>query len=113
MPLTILKAELQVALKQTTLGPVQDALAAAAEEADRVIALAEQALANLLVALRYGRGTISLTSRLGGGRVELHVTDEGPGFPPEFLADVWLPLPASNGPAPDGREPAVGHASAA
>jgi signal transduction histidine kinase len=36
--------------------------------------------------MRYGRGTISLTARVRDGQVEVHVTDEGPGFPPEFLA---------------------------
>jgi signal transduction histidine kinase len=47
----------------------------------------EQALANLLDnALRYGRGTISLSARARGGRIEVHVTDEGPGFPEEFVA---------------------------
>jgi signal transduction histidine kinase len=149
MPLTVLKAELEVALKQADPGPVRDALASAVEEADRVIALAEdllvlagadrarlslelrpvaitelleqvaerygqpaararrrlvlhagdpgvihadpvrlqQALANLIDnALRYGRGTISLGASAVDRQVELHVTDEGPGFPPEFLA---------------------------
>jgi signal transduction histidine kinase len=47
----------------------------------------QQALANLLEnALRYGRGTITLTAHACGGQVEVHVTDEGPGFPAEFLA---------------------------
>jgi signal transduction histidine kinase len=47
----------------------------------------QQALANLLDnALRYGRGTITLAASAHGGQVEVHVTDEGPGFPPEFLA---------------------------
>jgi signal transduction histidine kinase len=150
MPLTVLKAELEVALREhTTPGPTRDALASALEEADRVIALAEdllmlagadrtglpldlrpvavdelldtvgeryqpaatrahrrlvirpnggavvradpvrveQALTNLLDnALRYGRGTISLTARTTDGQVEMHVTDEGPGFPRGFLA---------------------------
>jgi signal transduction histidine kinase len=149
MPLTVLKAELEVALKQTTPGPVRDAVASAAEEAERVIALAEdllvlagadrarlplelrtvaigdllaavgarygqaasnaerrlvvdanggeviradpvrleQALANLLDnALRYGGGTITLTAQRLGEQVEVHVTDEGSGFPDEFLA---------------------------
>lgn len=150
MPLTVLKAELEVALREhPNPGPTHDALASALEEADRVIALAEdllvlagtdrdrlaldlrtvavdelleavgeryaqtaaraqrslvirsdggavvradrrrleQALTNLLDnAMRYGRGTISLTARVSDGQVEVHVTDEGPGFPPEFLA---------------------------
>jgi two-component system, OmpR family, sensor kinase len=148
MPLTVLKAELEVALKQQSPPSVRAALASAVEEADRVIALAEdllvlagadrarlslelqsvaigpladavtdryssaaartrrrlvvdadpesviwadparlqQALANLVDnALRYGRGTITVTVRDGGGWVEVHVTDDGPGFPPAFL----------------------------
>jgi signal transduction histidine kinase len=150
MPLTVLKAELEVALRENeNPGPTRDALASALEEADRVIALAEdllvlagadsarmpldlrpvvidelleatgeryrqtatraqrrlvirpdggavvradpmrleQALTNLLDnALRYGRRTITLSARICGGQLEVHVTDEGPGFPPEFLA---------------------------
>ena len=153
MPLTVLKAELEVALMEhTTPGTTRDALASAAEEADRVIALAEdllvlagadrarlqlelrrvavsdlleaagdryrqaaaradrrlvvdsdtdaiiradaqrlsRALANLLDnALRYGRGTIALSALAVGEQVEVHVTDEGPGFPPEFLARAF------------------------
>jgi signal transduction histidine kinase len=47
----------------------------------------QRAIANLLDnALRYGRGTIALTASASGGQVEVHVTDEGPGFPEEFLA---------------------------
>jgi signal transduction histidine kinase len=46
----------------------------------------EQALANLVDnALTYGDGTVALSARTNNGTVELHVTDEGPGFPPEFL----------------------------
>jgi signal transduction histidine kinase len=36
-------------------------------------------------ALRYGAGTITLAARRAGEAVEVHVTDEGEGFPPEFL----------------------------
>jgi heavy metal sensor kinase len=46
----------------------------------------EQALANLVDnALRYGAGTIRLQAAERDGRLELHVTDEGEGFPPDFL----------------------------
>ena len=45
----------------------------------------EQAVGNLVSnALRYGRGTIGLTARADGAAVEIHVTDEGDGFPPAF-----------------------------
>jgi heavy metal sensor kinase len=45
----------------------------------------EQALANLVDnALAYGDGTVELAVRRTGGGAELHVTDEGPGFPPQF-----------------------------
>jgi two-component system, OmpR family, sensor kinase len=36
-------------------------------------------------ALRYGGGTITLSARRAADAVEIHVTDEGPGFPPDFL----------------------------
>ena len=36
-------------------------------------------------ALRYGAGTITLTARRADDVVEIHVTDEGTGFPPDFL----------------------------
>jgi two-component system OmpR family sensor kinase len=50
----------------------------------------EQALANLVDnALHHGKGTVSLSARVVGDRVELHVCDEGPGFPPEFLSRAF------------------------
>ncbi len=46
----------------------------------------EQALGNLVEnALAYGDGEIVVSARASDGRVELHVTDEGPGVPPDFL----------------------------
>ena len=46
----------------------------------------EQALGNLVEnALRYGAGDVGLSASTENGFVELHVTDEGSGFPPEFL----------------------------
>jgi two-component system OmpR family sensor kinase len=36
-------------------------------------------------ALRYGGGTITLAARRAGEGTEIHVTDEGDGFPPAFL----------------------------
>jgi heavy metal sensor kinase len=46
----------------------------------------EQALGNLVDnALRYGSGTVRLEAERSNGTVELRVTDEGSGFPPELL----------------------------
>jgi two-component system OmpR family sensor kinase len=46
----------------------------------------EQALGNLVAnALGHGRGTIRMTAAEHDGRVEFHVIDEGPGFPPQFV----------------------------
>ncbi|TML04426.1 MAG: HAMP domain-containing protein [Actinobacteria bacterium] len=45
-----------------------------------------QALDNLIAnALSYGEGTVTLSSRAEDGLVELHVTDEGRGFPDHLL----------------------------
>ena len=61
-----------------------DSPAGVAVEADRL--RAEQALSNLLDnALRHGEGAITLSVDAAGDRVRLHVSDEGPGFPPELL----------------------------
>lgn len=49
-----------------------------------------QALGNMVDnALRYGHGTVRLSARDCGGQVELHVSDEGPGFPQEFLKSAF------------------------
>jgi signal transduction histidine kinase len=45
----------------------------------------EQALGNLVDnAIRYGAGKVTLRASASGQGVELHVEDEGPGFPPGF-----------------------------
>ncbi len=50
----------------------------------------EQALGNLVEnALQHGAGTVHLEARALGARVELHVRDEGPGFPPQFIAEAF------------------------
>ena len=57
-------------------------------EADRV--RVEQALTNLVEnGLRHGSGQIRLWARATEGGVELHVSDAGPGFPPDFLPHAF------------------------
>jgi heavy metal sensor kinase len=57
-------------------------------EGDRI--RLEQALGNLVDnALRYGSGAVLLTAGQTNGAVELHVQDEGGGFPPEFIARAF------------------------
>jgi two-component system OmpR family sensor kinase len=54
---------------------------------------AERALGNLVEnALRHGRGRISVRAERRDGHVELHVRDEGPGFPQEFIAHAFEPF---------------------
>ena len=49
-----------------------------------------QTLDNLITnALRYGDGTITLSARRRNGLVELHVTDEGPGFSEELISNPF------------------------
>jgi signal transduction histidine kinase len=49
-----------------------------------------QAIDNMLDnALRHGGGDVELTARATEGSVEIHVLDDGPGFPPEFLPRAW------------------------
>jgi two-component system OmpR family sensor kinase len=50
----------------------------------------ELALDNLVDnALQHGTGTVRLSAEGRDGVVELHVRDEGPGFPPQFLSDAF------------------------
>jgi two-component system, OmpR family, sensor kinase len=50
----------------------------------------EQALGNLVDnALRHGAGTVRIAAEPGDGFVQLSVSDEGPGFPPELLPTAF------------------------
>jgi len=75
------RASAEVWGRLITVGEAPDDCAVSADP-DR----AAQALDNLIVnALLYGEGTITLSARHDGEHVELHVTDEGQGFPGDLL----------------------------
>ncbi len=58
----------------------------------------EQALANLVDnSLRHGAGSIRLEGAERQGRVELHVSDEGEGFPAAFLGQAFQRFSRSDG----------------
>jgi two-component system OmpR family sensor kinase len=93
------------------LGGVRERFARRADEAGRPLDVlvedglavnvdrlrVEQALGNLVEnALRHGRGRIVLEARAANGRVELHVQDEGEGFPPGFLGSAFEPFSRSD-----------------
>ena len=68
---------------------------------------AAQTLDNLISnALRYGDGTITLSAREDGELVELHVADEGPGFPDELLGRAFERF--ARGAGTGGAEPRSG-----
>jgi two-component system, OmpR family, sensor kinase len=85
-------AQLLAAVRERYAAQAADAGGAIDVDADDRVELvadrlrAEQALGNLVEnALRHGRGRVRLVARRRNSRVELHVRDQGPGFPPEFL----------------------------
>jgi two-component system, OmpR family, sensor kinase len=50
----------------------------------------EQALGNLVDnSLRHGAGRVELAAERAGAAVELHVRDDGPGFPPDFISSAF------------------------
>jgi signal transduction histidine kinase len=65
---------------------VDDGEAAVLADRDRVA----QALDNVVDnARRHARGRVDLYVQLNGGLVDLHVVDDGPGFPEDFLPHAW------------------------
>jgi two-component system OmpR family sensor kinase len=73
----------------------RDVRIAVGADADTPLVLADpervaRAVDNMLDnALRYAANQVELTTRAVGSSVEIHVLDDGPGFPPEFLAHAW------------------------
>jgi two-component system, OmpR family, sensor kinase len=50
----------------------------------------EQALDNMLSnAMRHARAEVQVTARVRDDSVELHVLDDGPGFPSDFIPHAW------------------------
>jgi heavy metal sensor kinase len=68
----------------------------------------EQALGNLVDnALRHGAGSVGLAASRRNGSVELRVTDEGGGFPADFVPHAFDPLTRADE-ARRGRTPGLG-----
>jgi signal transduction histidine kinase len=63
----------------------------------------DQALANLVDnAMRYGGVDVRLTATQRNGHVELHVLDDGPGFPPDFIPRAFERFSRADDGAGDG-----------
>jgi signal transduction histidine kinase len=57
-----------------------------------------QALGNLVDnALRYGAGDIRLAAASGGDAIQIDVSDEGPGFPPDLAPHAFERFSRGNG----------------
>jgi heavy metal sensor kinase len=68
--------------------PAPNGSASLSAVADR--ARLEQALTNLVDnALRYGASPVELSAKEQDGSIELHVSDQGPGFPAAFIAHAF------------------------
>jgi two-component system OmpR family sensor kinase len=113
-PLATHRAELELALRYgDSPEELRAAIASGIEDIDRLASLAEDLLelaradkgalevrreavdvAGLLAKVRgrvprYGRPPLRLWAQTANGRTELHVSDSGPGFPPEFLPHAF------------------------
>jgi signal transduction histidine kinase len=68
---------------------------AVGDVAERPLVLADpdratQAIENMLEnALRYAATEVAFATRVAGSSVEIHVLDDGPGFPAEYLPRAW------------------------
>jgi two-component system OmpR family sensor kinase len=89
-------SDLFAAVRGRLAGPAREAgRALVVDDPDGLVihadrARVEQALANLVEnGLRHGNGEIRLWAHAHEGSVELHVSDAGPGFPPEFLPHAF------------------------
>jgi signal transduction histidine kinase len=80
-------------LLETVAGRFDQNVEVGAQDGDSIIGdrlRLEQALGNLVDnARRHGAGTIRLQAERRDDRIELRVSDEGPGFPPELLPHAF------------------------
>jgi two-component system, OmpR family, sensor kinase len=88
--LPLRREEIQVKdLLETVAGRFNQNVEVGAQDGDSIVGdrlRLEQALGNLVDnARRHGAGTIRLEAERRDDRIELRVSDEGPGFPPELL----------------------------
>ena len=104
VPVTDLLEAAQSALetRATALGRAIEISAAPGLAVSADGAALHRALTNLVDnALRHGAGTVHLQAAEHGERIEVHVTDEGEGFPPAFLPVAFERFSRA-GRSPDG-----------
>src|SRR3954453_18511680 len=104
VPVTDLLEAAQAALetRAAALGRAVEITAAPGLAVSADGAALHRALTNLVDnALRHGAGTVHLTAVERGVRIEVHVTDEGEGFPPGFLPVAFERFSRA-GRSPDG-----------
>ena len=92
--LPLRREEIQVKdLLETVAGRFNQNLEVGVQDGDSIVGdrlRLEQALGNLVDnARRHGAGTIRLEAERRDDRVEIRVSDEGPGFPPELLPHAF------------------------
>lgn len=96
------------------LGPIARSQRSGRPHHQRRSVRLEQAMSNLVDnALRHGHGTVVIEARPNHGATELHVRDQGPGLPKEFIPRAFDRFSrADEAHAGAGLEPAIVHAIA-
>jgi signal transduction histidine kinase len=94
-PVSVAELAAEAAARARRRPPAERVRIEVRDEADSAVVLADprragQALDNMLDnALRYAAEKVELATRRAGSSIEIHVLDDGSGFPPQFLPRAW------------------------